>query len=71
MEKHFDFLISLHRENMKKDPGCVMTCIFRKVWPNHRSRSSPDQKTMIILDSQQKIVLFEKSMKKCTEIPTV
>lgn len=65
-----DKMIEKHKENIKKDPGCVMTCIFRKVWPNHRSRSSPNQKTMIALDSQQKIVLFEKSMKKRAEIPT-
>lgn len=57
---------------MKKDPGCVMTCLFRKVWPDHRSRrSSSNQKTMIALDSQQKIVLFEKPLRPTTEIPTV
>ncbi|KAH9414859.1 DnaJ sub C member 3, partial [Dermatophagoides pteronyssinus] len=68
---HLDKMIEKHKENMKKDPGCVMTCLFRKVWPDHRSRrSSSNQKTMIALDSQQKIVLFEKPLRPTTEIPT-
>lgn len=59
------------RENIKSEPGCVMTCIFRKMLPDHQSRIKTKTNSILCLDSNKKLVFLEKSSKKNINLPTV
>lgn len=62
-------LIDIHKRNVKNDPGCIMTTVFRKASPNHRIRSA-DNEIALLLDFKQKIVFLENNHKnKQAEIP--
>lgn len=63
-------LFYFERQNVKQDPGCVMTSVFRKVSPQHRIRSYENE-AVVILDTKQKIVHLEHNLRKTIHVPLV
>lgn len=62
-------LIEIHNQNIKNDPGCVMTSVFCKAHTKHRIRSA-DNQPVILLDSKKKILFYENiHNNKSVEIP--
>lgn len=49
--------IELHRQLKKKDPGYVMTSIFKKAGPSHRTRAGEDD-TVLAIDPQTSQLLY-------------
>ncbi len=71
MNNFNNVLLMNTRRNVKNDPGCIMTTVFRKASPNHRIRSA-DNEIALLLDFKQKIVFLENNHKnKQAEIPLV
>lgn len=60
------------RRNVKNDPGCIMTTLFKKASPNHRIGSPADSEIVLLLDFKQKIVFLENNPEnKQADIPLV
>lgn len=70
MNKIILYLLKIRR-NVKNDPGCIMTTVFRRASPNHRIRTA-DNEIALLLDYKQKIVFLENNHKnKKADIPMV
>lgn len=55
-------LLNIHRENVKKDKGAVMTLVHRKLLPGHRSRSKLSTTVVVVEASTEKIIAYDGKM---------
>lgn len=57
-------VIAMHKEKRKADKMAIMTVVYKQASPNHRTRSSEDDILIVMDVSNDRLVHYEKTMKK-------
>lgn len=57
-------VIAVHKERRKADKMAIMTVVYKQASPNHRTRSSEDDILVVMDASNDRLVHYEKTMKK-------
>ena len=57
-------VIAAHKERRKVDKMAIMTVVYKQASPNHRTRSSEDDILVVVDVSNDRLVHYEKTMKK-------